>query len=103
VGEALQPDPLQQRVDALGMCPRVLPLRLEGQLDVALQRAPGQQVGLLEDHPDLRVRPGDRLAVEHHPPARQAVQAAIAQSRVDLPQPLGPSTQTSSPDATRIE
>ncbi len=55
--------------------PAAVPLQLERQLDVLLQVAPRQQVGVLEDHRDL---PGAAasigFAAEHDPAAGQPVQ-----------------------------
>src|SRR5882672_2310326 len=51
-------------------------LDFERQLDVADQVAPGQQVGLLEDHGDLGVRLADAAAVEQYLALGQAVEAS---------------------------
>ena len=47
----------------------------KGNLMFCSQLAPGQQIRVLEDHPDLRTRPRHRRAVEHDLAARQIVQA----------------------------
>ena len=51
--EAGEADPAQQAVDPAGSGAGVPDL--ERQIDVLLQGAPGQEVGLLEHHADLRV------------------------------------------------
>jgi hypothetical protein len=50
-------------------------LDLERQLDVLDQVAPGQEVGVLEHHADLRVRLVHGLAIEQDAAAGQLVQA----------------------------
>ena len=73
--EALEADPAQEALDPLLVRGRLQALDLERQMDVLDQRAPGQQIGVLEHHADLRVRPGDRRAVQEHAARGQLVQA----------------------------
>ena len=92
------PVSLQQRIDARPV--DRLPLDLERELDVLAEVAPGQQVRVLEDHPDVSLRPGPvdlpcRRGVMRPPVS--ACRPDIAQSSVVLPQPLGPRIVTSSP------
>ena len=74
----------------------LVPLISKGKLDVGVEVAPGQQVGVLEHHADLGVRPVDRLAVEqdlaagqlvqprHRPQQRRLAAARRADDRDDL-------------------
>ena len=67
--EAVEADALEQaRRSSRGRAAG--PLDLEREVDVGVEVAPGQQVGVLEHHADLGARAGDRLAVEQHLAAR---------------------------------
>ena len=71
--ETLEADAVEQLVDpdAVGLGA----LDLEGEVDVGVEVAPGQQVGVLEDHADLGIRAGHRLAVEQHFAGGKSVQS----------------------------
>ena len=101
VVEAGQPDAVEELVDPLAIGP--LAFQFEGKLDVLLERPPRQQIRILEDHRDLRMRPGDGLAVDRDPAAGQLIRPAIDQSKVVLPQPEGPMMQRNSPSRTSTE
>ena len=70
--KTFEADAVQQFVDpdAIGLGA----LDLEGEVDVGVEVAPGQEVGLLEHHADLGVWAGHRLAVEQHLAGGEAMQ-----------------------------
>ena len=73
VFEALEIDPLEQMLDPLHVRPA--PLQFERQRHVLEQIAPRQQIGVLEDHRNLGMRPGDDVLAEPDLAAGQIVQA----------------------------
>jgi hypothetical protein len=75
VVEPGKPDALQQGVDPLAIVRHVQMLDLEGQMDVADQRSPGQLVRVLEHHRDLRVRLCDRRPVDQDASLRQGMKS----------------------------
>jgi hypothetical protein len=84
--KALQPHRRQQVMRAAAVGLRHAPLlNLQRQQHVFEHGAPGHEIGLLKDKPDLRVRPRQRLAVEPegtavgpHQPTDNAQQRALA-------------------------
>jgi hypothetical protein len=81
--EPLEFHPVQEVVDPVAI--RGAALDLEGEEDVAHQRPPGQQVRLLEDQPDVGMRPGDWLAVEDDLTIRQPVKPGHGPQQRRLP------------------
>ena len=69
--EAFEADPVEQLIDPDAI--RLGALDLEGKVDVGVEIAPGQEVGLLEHHADFRVRTLHRNAVEQHLAGREAM------------------------------
>ena len=101
VGEGFQADEAHELVDLVALLAQHA-ARDQARLDVAADGEPGEQVGVLEDQAALGARAGDRLG--RRPRARRqsgASSPAIRRSSVDLPQPLGPTSDTSSPGRDR--
>ena len=78
-------------------------MQLERQLDVGGDRAPRQQPGLLEGDAVVLVEaglPGGLAEDRDACPTVAVSRSATSRSRVLLPQPLGPISETNSPAAT---
>ena len=79
-------------------------LQFEGKRDVLEQIAPGQEIGVLEDHRDFGVRLGDDVVARAGSrPLVRSCSPAIDHSSVVLPQPDGPRMQRNSPSRTSSE
>ena len=77
--------------------------RDEAGLDVAPDGQPREEVGVLENQAAARARAGDRLGADEQLAGVGASSPAMSRSSVDLPQPLGPTSETSSPAPTDSE
>ena len=78
--------------------------RDEAGLDVAAHGEPREKIRILEDEAALGARAGDRLRCRpSSSPESGESRPAMRRSSVDLPQPLGPTRETSSPAATESE
>ena len=99
LGEALQPDQLEQVVDPGPIVRR--PDGLQGEADVVGDVAPRQQRRVLEGDPDL-VGGADRATAVRRAraPSRSSAcsRSAMIRRTVDLPQPDGPTSAVRLPD-----
>lgn len=98
--EAGEADELDQALGVIAPFGRRDPARLERDLHVLDHREPGKEREGLEHDGRVRIDAGERRAAIEHPPARGAMSPATMRSRVDLPQPEGPTRHTNSPGAT---
>ena len=97
LGESGKPDQLDEVARELAALAGADAVDLERELDVAHHGAPGQQAEILEHHAGVLARRRHRRSVDGDAALVGAMRPAVSRSSVVLPQPLGPSSVTSSP------
>ena len=101
--EADEPDQVQQFERPLARLAVAPPFDLHREQDIVERGAPRQQVRRLEHEAEVVLRALDDLAAHAHDAGVAAVKPPTMRSNVVFPQPLGPSSATSSPRSKRHE
>src|SRR5690348_16634621 len=100
VGKAGQPDQAQSIFYPLAMGAKQ-PARFQAERDVAPDRPPRVERGILKDDNTRRIGPFDCLAFTTKQPSLGMSSPATSRSKVDFPHPLGPRRATNSPRSIR--